>query len=113
MTANSSTKPIELLLIEDNPGDALLIEEMLSEVKGFPFTFDHVARLSEGLERMASGTVGVALLDLSLPDSHGLETVARAHAQSPAVPIVVMAGLDHEEAGIAPVKMAAAEALVN
>jgi len=113
MTDNSSTKPIELLLIEDNPGDALLIEEMLSEVKGFPFTFDHVARLSEGLERMASGTVGVALLDLSLPDSHGLETVARAHAQSPGVPIVVMTGLDDEETGIAAVKMGAQDFLVK
>src|SRR5438445_13460223 len=96
MTDNSSTKPIELLLIEDNPGDALLIEEMLSEVKGFPFTFDHVARLFEGLERMASGTVGVALLDLSVPDSHGLETVARAHAESRRVAIVVRTGVDDE-----------------
>jgi len=113
MTDNSSTKPIELLLIEDNPGDALLIEEMLSEVKGFPFTFDHVPRLSEGLERMASGTVGVALLDLSLPDSHGLETVARARAQSPGVPIVVMTGLDDEETGIAAVKMGAQDFLVK
>src|SRR5437867_767807 len=113
MADNSSTKPIELLLIEDNPGDALLIEEMLSEVKGFPFTFDHVERLSEGLERMASGTVGVALLDLSLPDSHGLETVARAHAQSPGVPIVVMTGLDDEETGIAAVKMGAQDFLVK
>src|SRR5439155_19247767 len=90
MADNSSTKPIELLLIEDNPGDALLIEEMLSEVKGFPFTFDHVERLSEGLERMALGTVGVAFLDLSLPDSYVLVIVAWEHGQFPGFSIVVM-----------------------
>lgn len=113
MTDNSSTKPIDLLLIEDNLGDALLIQEMLSEVKGFPFTFHRVERLSEGLERMASGTVGVVLLDLSLPDSHGLDTVARAQAQSPRVPIVVMTGLDDEETGIEAVKMGAQDFLVK
>src|SRR5919197_363673 len=110
---DSPTQSIEVLLIEDNLGDALLIEEILSEVKWFPFTLDRVERLSQGLERMASGTVGVALLDLSLPDSHGLDTVARAQLHSPRVPIVVMTGLDDEQTGIEAVKMGAQDFLVK
>lgn len=71
-------KPIQIPWVEDNPGDARLIAEMLSDVKNFSFELRHAARLSDGLKQMDATSFDVAILDLTLPDSHGLETVARA-----------------------------------
>ena len=63
-----------ILLIEDNPGDARLIELMLAEDPESPFRVSCVDRLSRGLEFLASEKPGLVLLDLSLPDSQGLDT---------------------------------------
>ena len=86
--------PIRVLLIEDNPGDALLIEEALHDVPTPAFGLDHVDRLSLGLERLARGDIDVILLDLSLPDSHGLDTLTRTCAHAPTIPVIVLTGLD-------------------
>jgi two-component system, OmpR family, phosphate regulon sensor histidine kinase PhoR len=91
---------ITVLLIEDNPGDARLIRELLAEADGDGFQVWHADCLSAGLQRLAQGNVGdinVILLDLSLPDSIGLDTFARVEAQSPLIPIVVLTGLDDGE----------------
>jgi DNA-binding response OmpR family regulator len=82
----------KVLLIEDNPGDARLIEEMIREDPGAPFLVHCADRLSRGLEHLAGGETGLVLLDLSLPDSMGLETFARVYAHSPTVPIIVLTG---------------------
>ena len=60
-----------VLLIEDNPGDARLIQEMLAEDPDAPFALHCADRLSRGLEHLSAGETGLVLLDLSLPDSHG------------------------------------------
>jgi signal transduction histidine kinase len=86
----------KILLIEDNPGDARLIREMLTESIGARFHLECVERLSAGLERLAQGGIDVVLLDLSLPDSQGLDTFLSTHAQVPRVPIVVLTGFDDE-----------------
>jgi CheY-like chemotaxis protein len=77
---------LNILLIEDNPGDARLIRELLTTARSAPLHLQVVDRLSTGLERLAAGGVDVVLLDLSLPDSQGLETFARAQAQAPQTP---------------------------
>ena len=59
---------IKILLIEDNPPDAVFIEEMLTEANDFSFDFEWKERLSIGLERLAKKGVDVVLLDLNLPD---------------------------------------------
>ena len=92
--------PTDILLIEDNPDDALLLEVTLADVGGAAFDLTHAETLSEGLRELAGGTHDVVLLDLSLPDSHGLDTFARAHAQSPGTPIIVLTGLDDEEVAV-------------
>ncbi len=92
--------PTDILLIEDNPDDALLLEVTLADVGGASFDLTHAETLSEGLRELAGGTHDVVLLDLSLPDSHGLDTFARAHAQSPGTPIIVLTGLDDEEVAV-------------
>ena len=89
---------IHLLLIEDNPGDAGLIREMLAEAKGMSFELEWTETLSEGIERLALGGIDVVLLDLALPDCTGLETLQRLRSASPWAPVVVvLSGLSDEE----------------
>ncbi|MBW2020218.1 MAG: PAS domain S-box protein [Deltaproteobacteria bacterium] len=106
-------KPIRVLLVEDNPGDARLIREMLAEWTHPPFDLACVDRLSTGLERLAEGGIDVALLDLSLPESSGLNTFAEAHAQVPQVPIIVLTGLDDEEVAVDAVREGSQDYLVK
>ncbi len=89
-------KPIKVLLVEDNPGDACLLREALAQRHGARFDLAHVKRLTEALERIRSERFEIALLDLSLPDAQGLDTVVGLHKQAPDVPIVVLTGLDDE-----------------
>ena len=86
-----------VLLIEDNPGDACLIREMLREAQGAGFGLESMERLTPGLERLAQGGIDAVLLDLSLPESHGLDTLLRVRAQAPGVPVVVLTGSDDAE----------------
>src|SRR5208282_3249687 len=87
---------IRALLIEDNPGDARLVREMLCGDRNKQFELDWADRLAAGLQRLEQGGIDGVLLDLSLPDCRGLETIARVHAQAPEIPIVVLTGLDDE-----------------
>jgi MinD-like ATPase involved in chromosome partitioning or flagellar assembly/ActR/RegA family two-component response regulator len=89
--------PTKILLIEDNPADARLIQETLSGVNGAGMDLWWADRLSTGLERLAEGEVSVVLLDLTLPDSQGLDTLAKLRAQAPDVPVIVVTGLDDED----------------
>lgn len=111
-------KSIKALLVEDNPGDAFLIKEMLSTADrvgdaGPSFELEHVVRLSRGLERLARGGIDVLLLDLSLPDSRGLDTFVQANSHSPEVPIVVLSGLDDRELATRAVREGAQDYLVK
>jgi sigma-B regulation protein RsbU (phosphoserine phosphatase) len=85
---------IRALLIEDNPGDARLIELMLQDADGEAFEVRHVDRLEDGLRELANGNIDVVLSDLSMPDSNGLDTFIRLHARAPHVPIIVLSGLN-------------------
>lgn len=89
-------KAIKVLLVEDNPGDARLIREMLAEAWGRGLALEWVPRLDEGLERLKGDEIDLVLLDLDLPDSSGLDTFVKAHAQAPRVPFVVLTGLEDE-----------------
>ncbi|HEX7219886.1 MAG TPA: diguanylate cyclase, partial [Burkholderiales bacterium] len=102
-----------VLLIEDNPGDARLILEMIREDPAAPFHLHTADRLSRGLEHLAGGETGLVLLDLSLPDSFGLETFARVYAHSPTVPIIVLTGNDDQTVALNAVKGGAQDYLVK
>ncbi len=88
------SETVRLLLIEDNPVDVRLIERMLSDARELALEIESVDRLSAGLECCARGGIGLILLDLSLPDSQGLDTLRRVRAESPETPVVVLTGLD-------------------
>ena len=106
-----------VLLIEDNPGDARLIREMLAEDPGAPFELEYAERLASGLERLSVGgeanRPALVLLDLSLPDSFGLETFAKVYAHSPNVPIIVLTGNDDQTVALSAVKGGAQDFLVK
>ena len=105
--------PIRILLVEDNPGDARLLRESLTEVNSSQFDLTHVSTLSAGVERLAESMIDVVLLDLSLPDSFGLDSFIQAHAQAPGVPFVVLTGLADETLAIAAVREGAQDYLVK
>jgi diguanylate cyclase (GGDEF)-like protein/PAS domain S-box-containing protein len=85
-----------LFLVEDNPGDARLLREMLSD-HGSPETeLTHVACMGDAEKHLAQQAVDIILLDLGLPDAHGLDAVRRARSAAPHVPLVVLTGLDDE-----------------
>ncbi|HEX7403754.1 MAG TPA: diguanylate cyclase, partial [Usitatibacter sp.] len=102
-----------VLLIEDNPGDVRLIREMLAEEEGAPFVLTHADRLSRGIEVLAQKTTELVLLDLSLPDSHGLDTFSKVYAHSPKVPIIVLSGNDDQQLALYAVKSGAQDYLVK
>jgi PAS domain S-box-containing protein/diguanylate cyclase (GGDEF)-like protein len=87
---------IQVLLIEDNPGDARLIREALAAAHVAGFELEWVQRLGDGLAAIGARKPDVVLLDLSLPDSQGVETVVKIQQTSPAVPIVVLTGMDDQ-----------------
>src|ERR1700682_5475289 len=102
-----------VLLIEDNPGDARLIREMLAEEEALPFVLTHADRLSRGIEILSLKETELVLLDLSLPDSHGLETFAKVYAHAPKVPIIVLSGNDDQTLSLYAVKSGAQDYLVK
>ena len=107
-------KPINVLFIEDNPGDARLIRELLAEGGGERFHLECVDRLSTGLERLVEGGIDIVLLDLGLPDSQGLDTLHRVIAEVPEVPItVVLTGTDDEELAVQAVRAGAQDYLIK
>lgn len=103
----------KVLLIEDNPGDARLIQEMLREAGNARMEMEWQARLSSGLNRLQQGGIGLVILDLGLPDAQGLETLAAVSSRFPEIPIVVLTGQGDEELAVHAVKRGAQDYLVK
>jgi len=85
-----------LLLVEDNPGDARLFQEMFNEQGPHNTKMTVVECMVEAERHLAERAVDIILLDLGLPDAQGLGAVRRAHAAAPRIPLVVLTGLDDE-----------------
>jgi two-component system, cell cycle sensor histidine kinase and response regulator CckA len=105
--------PIKILLIEDNPGDVLLLQETLSEITFVELELVHVDRLKNALKKLSSEDFDVILLDLVLPDSNGLDTFIQIQEQTPATPIVVLTGMTDETLAISAMKAGAQDYLVK
>ncbi len=106
-------KQISVLLIEDNPDDAVLIRRYLSAAMKVPPVVNHVALLTHGLERLKGGGFDVVLLDLSLPDGQGLGTFEKVHTRAPDVPIILLTGYDDDELAGEAVRKGAQDYLVK
>ena len=92
--------PVEVLLVEDNPGDARLVKESLAEAGARRFNLTHVERLEDAMRRLERDHYDVVLLDLLLQDSERLGTLMAIHQQAPKVPIVVFTGLEDDVVGL-------------
>lgn len=86
-----------LLIVEDNPGDTLLIKEYLNQKKEFSYHFVESDTLKSACDLLSRQNFDVVLLDLSLPDSSGLDTVRKVVSKFPSVPVVVLTGLQDDE----------------
>ena len=89
------TMPLSILLVEDNPGDARLIQLGFVE-SGLDVALDHVDRIDKAVSLFAEKAFDVVILDLSLPDGKGFGTFSKIHTHAPGTPIVVLTGLDDE-----------------
>jgi two-component system, cell cycle sensor histidine kinase and response regulator CckA len=97
---NGAAPAIAVLLVEDNAGDARLLQEFLREVPSAHFELIQVERLDEAIACLAQYRFDIVLLDLSLPDSQGLDTFLTLRRQMPGLPIIVLTGLDDETLAI-------------
>src|SRR4030067_1306893 len=93
-------QPIRVLLIEDNAGDIRLVSEILAEAKAETYQLEHVDEIAKGLIRLKEEDFDIILLDLSLPDGYGINTVSKVCTAVPYLPIIVLTGLDDEEVAL-------------
>jgi len=107
-------RPIKImLLIEDNPGDARLIQEMFKEQGSQNVQLKHVECMEDAERYLAVCSVDIILLDLGLPDVQGLDAVRRARKAAPGVPLVVLSGLDDESMAVQAMKEGAQDYLIK
>jgi DNA-binding response OmpR family regulator len=110
--ADSPLVEFDILFVEDNPGDRDLIIEHL-EASGRSFHVEASGSLGEALQNRNKRNFDIVLLDLGLPDSMGLETLTRFRSHAPEIPIIVLTGLDDDEAGIEAIRNGAQDYLVK
>jgi diguanylate cyclase (GGDEF)-like protein len=104
---------IKVLLVEDNPGDVRLVREMFVDVNANEFVLTHANNLREALDQLHNETFDVMLLDLSLPDAHGLEAVKQILDVAPKQPIVILSGNNNSDLAIEAVQFGAQDYLVK
>jgi signal transduction histidine kinase len=105
-------KPLKILLVEDNPGDVYLIQELLRS-SGLPIGIERASSLGEAIRLAGSQNFDAVLLDLGLPDSFGVDTLRKFQAIKINAPVVVLTGLDDEEIAITTVKEGAQDYLIK
>ncbi len=106
-------RPISILLIEDNPGDAKLIQEFLAQAKDVEFDLVCAERLAAGHKHLQDGGIDVVLLDLALPDSQGLATFREIRKHAPGVPVVILSGVEDDALAMQAVREGAQDYLVK
>ena len=105
--------PLKILLVEDNPADADLLQEILEESDDTHCSLVHVERLKDALQVLSEGHFDAILLDLSLPDKQGVSTVAQTHEAAPDLPIVVLTGLNDRVIALEALRHGAQDYLVK
>jgi diguanylate cyclase (GGDEF)-like protein/PAS domain S-box-containing protein len=106
------TRNSELLLVEDNPFIARLVSEMLTE-SGIELELVHVERLSDACDRVVKSRPACVLLDLTLPDADGLQSLLQIRRLAPEAPVVVLTGLEDQELAVRAVQEGAQDYLVK
>lgn len=110
-TNSVDNRPIQLLLVEDNPADVRLLRELLKEISGSSFVLTVAPRMSEAQARLAAESFDVVVTDLSLPDSRDLSSFRELRSVAPTVPVIVLSGLDDESLAVSAVREGAQDYL--
>lgn len=110
---NGIQSPTRILLVEDSPGDAKLIQFMLQDSQDECFEVHRVSLLAQALEYLRTKPADAVLLDLGLPDSQGVETFIEFQEKNPQVPVVVLSGLDDRDVARQAVQKGAQDYLVK
>jgi PAS domain S-box-containing protein len=110
MISNNSLK---ILLVEDSNTDALLLQESILSSGATDISISVVKSLSDAKEHLKNNHPDAVLLDLTLPDSSGLNTVREARHISPDLPIVVLTGVDDENTGVEAMRTGVQDYLVK
>jgi diguanylate cyclase (GGDEF)-like protein len=108
-----STAVTKILLVEDNPGDARLIHEALSENAKFGFELDYCVTVAQALEFCSKNNPDAVLLDLGLPDAQGLNTVRRMHQVGQQTPLIVLTVRNEEDLAVSSLHEGAQDYLVK
>jgi two-component sensor histidine kinase len=103
---------LNVLIFEDNPGDAVLIEEMLEETSG-SYELTHVETLKQGLNILDNCSFDIILIDLGLPDSDGIDTFFKVHKKFPKIPIIILTGLADESIALKAIQEGAQDYLLK
>ncbi|MDQ6632602.1 MAG: PAS domain S-box protein, partial [Verrucomicrobiota bacterium] len=106
-------KKIRVLLVEDNEDDVLFLRGMLEKATVAHFELENARTLAQTFSRLRQGTVDIVLMNLSLPDSAGLETFYKTQREAPEIPIIVLSGLDDETIALQAVHAGAQDYLVK
>ena len=104
---------IHILLIEDDEIDVILVKRELLQALDGQFTLVHTERISEALELLQQQSFDLILLDISLPDSKGIETINRIRKQAANIPVAILSGTDDEKFAIRTIKAGAQDYLVK
>ncbi len=105
--------PLQVLIVEDNDGDARLLQIMFESEPPGSVQITHKRRLEEAVTHLKKGGVDIVLLDMGLPDGHGMDTIRRARAAAPGVPVIVLTGLADESLAAAAMKEGAQDYLIK
>ncbi len=105
--------PMNILLVEDNPADARLVEIYLSESTMIDPTIVKTTELGKGLLMLEEQDFDVVLLDLTLPDSSGFSTIKTMLDEFPEQTVIVMTGLEDETVALNSVKAGAQDFIVK
>jgi diguanylate cyclase (GGDEF)-like protein len=104
---------VAVLMIEDNPIDALLLKTILKHSYQAYFDVFHATTMAEAEGSLKNSPFDIILADLSLPDSEGIETVERVHILAPEIPIVVLTSIDDASVGLQAVQAGAQDYLIK
>jgi len=109
--STEETQSIRILLVEDHPMYARLIESMVDSIREIPLMIKTASSLKDGLDTLSSGRFDVVILDLMLPDSEGRDTFEQVQSHSPHIPIVILSSLEDDTEAIRLVKEGAQDYL--
>ena len=113
VVAQTAPSSVNILIIEDNEGDAFLIQSMLEKGSSLTFSVLHVPTLEHAEPEYKNKAFNVLLLDLNLPGTTGMEAIEKVRRDLPGMPLIVMTGLDDEGKALGAIQRGAQDYIVK